>query len=79
MFTGWIIDELKGADLRDKTASDFSRISGMTYEPVLSVGRQLKMKTNHYMIGMMTRVGIDVENQKMRLVIHEGIDGRDMW
>ena len=79
MLGGWNLDEVKGCNLPQKVATDFTAVTselvGADYEPIAYLGSQQANGTNYRILALMRAVAPNAEKKIAKMIIHEDIDG----
>ena len=79
MLGGWNLDEVKGCNLPQKVATDFTAVTselvGADYEPIAYLGSQQANGTNYRILALMRAVAPNAEKKIVKMIIHEDIDG----
>ena len=75
---GWNLDEVKGCNLPQKVATDFTAVTselvGADYEPIAYLGNQQVNGTNYRILVLMRTVAPNVEKRIVKMIIHEDTD-----
>ena len=76
---GWNLDEVKGCNLPQKVATDFTAVTGelvgVDYEPIAYLGSQQVNGTNYRILALQRMVTPNVEKRIVKMIIHEELDG----
>ena len=76
---GWNLDEVKGCNLPQKVATDFTAVTGelvgADYEPIAYLGSQQVNGTNYRILALQRMVTPNVEKRIVKMIIHEELDG----
>ena len=76
---GWNLDEVKGCNLPQKVATDFTAVTGelvgTDYEPIAYLGSQQVNGTNYRILALQRMVTPNVEKRIVKMIIHEELDG----
>ena len=76
---GWNLDEVKGCNLPQKVATDFTAVTGelvgADYEPIAYLGSQQVNGTNYRILALQRMVTPNAEKRIVKMIIHEELDG----
>ena len=76
---GWNLDEVKGSNLPQKVATDFTAVTGelvgADYEPIAYLGSQQVNGTNYRILALMRTVTPNAEKKIVKMIINEAPDG----
>ena len=76
---GWNLDEVKGCNLPQKVATDFTAVTGelvgAEYEPIAYLGSQQVNGTNYRILALQRMVTPNAEKRIVKMIIHEELDG----
>ena len=76
---GWNLDEVKGCNLPQKVATDFTAVTselvGAEYEPIAYLGSQEVNGTNYRILALRKAVIQNTEKRIVKMIIHEELDG----
>jgi hypothetical protein len=76
---GWNLDEVKGCNLPQKVATDFTAVTGelvgADYEPIAYLGSQQVNGTNYRILALQRIVTPNAEKRIVKMIIHEELDG----
>ena len=76
---GWNLDEVKGCNLPQKVATDFTAVTselvGADYEPIAYLGSQQVNGTNYRILALMRTVTPNAEKKIVKMIINEAPDG----
>ena len=76
---GWDLDEVKGCNLPQKVATDFTAVTselvGAEYEPIAYLGSQQVNGTNYRILALMRTVTATPEKKLVKMIINEAPDG----
>ena len=76
---GWNLDEVKGCNLPQKVATDFTAVTselvGADYEPIAYLGSQQVNGTNYRILALMRTVTPNAEKKLVKMIINEASDG----
>ena len=76
---GWNLDEVKGCNLPQKVATDFTAVTGelvgVDYEPIAYLGSQQVNGTNYRILALQRMVTPNAEKRIVKMIIHEELDG----
>ena len=76
---GWNLDEVKGCNLPQKVATDFTAVTselvGADYEPIAYLGSQQVNGTNYRILALMRTVTPNAEKKLVKMIINEAPDG----
>ena len=76
---GWDLDEVKGCNLPQKVATDFTAVTGALvgsdYEPIAYLGSQQVNGTNYRILALQKLVTPNAEKRIVKMIIHEELDG----
>ena len=76
---GWNLDDVKGCNLPQKVATDFTAVTselvGAEYEPIAYLGSQQVNGTNYRILALMKAVIQNTEKRIVKMIIHEELDG----
>ena len=76
---GWDLDEVKGCNLPQKVATDFTAVTselvGAEYEPIAYLGSQVANGINYRILALQTMVIPNAEKKLVRMIINEAPDG----
>ena len=76
---GWNIEDVKGCNLPQKVATDFTAVTselvGAEYEPIAYLGSQQVNGMNYRILALMRTVTPESEKRIVKMIIHEELDG----
>ena len=76
---GWNLDEVKGCNLPQKVATDFTAVTselvGADYEPIAYLGSQVANGINYRILALQRIVAINAEKKIVKMIINEAPDG----
>ena len=76
---GWNLDEVKGCNLPQKVATDFTAVTGelvgVDYEPIAYLGKQLTNGTNYRVLALKKPIVQNGTPTVVKMIIHEEMDG----
>ena len=76
---GWNLDEVKGCNLPQKVATDFTAVTselvGADYEPIAYLGSQTVNGTNYRLLCLQKLVVPNSEKKIVKMIINEAPDG----
>ena len=76
---GWNIEDVKGCNLPQKVATDFTAVTselvGAEYEPIAYLGSQQVNGMNYRILALMRAVTPNAEKRIVKMIIHEELDG----
>ena len=76
---GWNLDDVKGCNLPQKVATDFTAVTselvGADYEPIAYLGSQQVNGTNYRILALMRAVAPNAEKKLVKMIINEVPDG----
>ena len=76
---GWNLDEVKGCNLPQKVATDFTAVTselvGADYEPIAYLGSQVVNGTNYRILALQRIVALNAEKKIVKMIINEAPDG----
>ena len=79
MFGGWNLDDVKGCNLPQKVATDFTAVTselvGANYEPIAYLGSQQVNGTNYRILALMRTETATPEKKLVKMIINEAPDG----
>ncbi len=76
---GWNLDDVKGCNLPQKVATDFTAVTselvGADYEPIAYLGSQQVNGTNYRILALMRAVAPNAEKKLVKMIINEAPEG----
>lgn len=76
---GWNLDEVKGCNLPQKVATDFTAVTsdmvGAEYEPIAYLGSKVANGTNYRILCLQKLVIPNSEKKFVKMIINEASDG----
>ena len=76
---GWNLEEVKGCNLPQKVATDFTAVTsemvGADYEPIAYLGSQQANGINYRILALMRTVTPNAEKRIVKMIINEAPDG----
>lgn len=76
---GWNLDDIKGCNLPQKVATDFTAVTselvGADYEPIAYLGSQQVNGTNYRILALMRAVAPNAEKKLVKMIINEAPEG----
>ena len=76
---GWNLDEVKGCNLPQKVATDFTAVTselvGAEYEPIAYLGSQQVNGTNYRILVLMRTETATPDKKLVKMIINEAPDG----
>lgn len=78
-FGGWNLDEVKGCNLPQKVATDFTAVTsdlvGADYEPIAYLGSQVVNGTNYRILCIQRLTVPNADKKIVKMIINEASDG----